>query len=287
MEGIEYLKGVDNSLADGLSRMPEILVMTQDEENISEERLKHLQEQDPDFPELQAKLQFQKGVWKSDDRVFVPRVLRQRVLTSYHGVGIHFGIQKTLDVMRPVVFWPGLSADVTETIRTCDFCKVGKSNPVVQAPIQRFPSVQRPFQRVAMDFAGPFPASRKGNRYFLVIVDHFSKYVKVFPLPEATMETAIDCLRNVIFEEGLPEDVLTDQGSQFTGSKFQEFLRSNRIRHLRTSPYHPQCDGLAERQMRTIKDLIRCGLLEKADYDPNGMGYRYSEDCCSLKSNNS
>jgi hypothetical protein len=153
--------------------------------------------------------------------------------------------------------------DVRKFIGDCDICKIGKSTPKKEAPLQVFVAPERPFQRIAMDFAGPFCPTAQGNKYFLVLVDHFSKYVKAVPVRECTMEAAIGGLTKLIFEEGVPEEVLTDQGTHFTGKKIQEFFRDNRIKHLRTTAYHPQCDGLAERQMRTIKDLIRCCLLEK------------------------
>jgi len=274
LEGVEHIKGNENTIADGLSRMPEILVMDVENRNFSSHELKGMQEKDKEFEKIRNKLQQQHGVWTWENRVFIPKVLRGRVLKSYHGVGIHFGIQKTVDVMKPVVYWPRMDQDVKAMIEDCDICKIGKSNPKVHAPLQEFPAPGRPFQRIAMDFAGPFPETKNGNRYFLVIVDHFSKFVKVFPVHDCTMENAIRGLKKTIFEEGVPEEILTDQGTHFTGGSFQNFLKGNQIRHLRTSPYHPQTDGLAERQMRTIKDLVRCGLIEKL----NTKGEQWDED---------
>lgn len=263
LEGVEYIKGEDNGLADGLSRCPEILLVRH--EPVSREELHRLQEADGEFERLRDKMVINGGVWTHNGASFIPAVLRKRILTSYHGQGIHFGVTKTIEVMRPVVFWPAMMNDVRKFIGDCDVCKVGKSMPKKEAPLQVFEAPERPFQRIAMDFAGPFRPTAQGNKYFLVLVDHFSKYVKAVPARDCTMEAAIGGLTKLIFEEGVPEEVLTDQGSHFTGKKIQDFFRDNRIKHLRTTAYHPQCDGLAERQMRTIKDLIRCSLLEKVN----------------------
>jgi hypothetical protein len=261
-EGIEYLKGNENCLADGLSRCPEILEIKPGD-RVTLEELRSLQERDPEFPRWQEKMEVQGDCWLFKGVPFIPSKLRDRVLSSYHGQGIHFGIRKTVELMKPVVFWPGMETDVKSFVKKCNVCQVGKAQAPQEAPIQLFKAPERPFQRVGMDFAGPFRKTTQGNKYFLVIVDHFSKYVKAFSVSENNMEAGVAGLRKLIFEEGTPEEVLTDQGSHFTGKRFQDFLKAHEIKHLRTSPYHPQCDGLAERQMRTIKELIRCAILEK------------------------
>lgn len=279
LEGVEYLKGENNTIADGLSRMPEILLMTSENEKLSVEELKEIQEKDSMFEKLRSMMNLQDGVWKKQGVVFVPQVLCRRILSSYHGEGIHFGVQKTLDVMKPVVFWPGMDTDVRRFIQECEICKSGKSTSFQKAPNQTFDPPKAPFQRIAMDFAGPYERTKDGNKYFIVIVDHFSRYLKVFPVREATMEKAIGALQKVIYEEGTPEEVLTDRGTHFTGEKFEAFLRQNNIKHLKTTAYHPQCDGLAERQIRTLKDLVRCSILGKIDGTSKSWDTELNEVC--------
>jgi transposase InsO family protein len=142
---------------------------------------------------------------------------------------------------------------------------VVKTNSPQPAPVQSFSSPQAPIVRIALDYCGPFPETPEGNKYLLVIIDHFSRFVRLFPVGEATSLNSVRCLRTFIGEEGLPKEILTDQGTHFIGQSFRDFLQDHGIKHLRTSAAHPQCDGMAERQMRTVKNLIRADLLERMD----------------------
>ena len=269
LDGIEHIRGVDNVVADALSRVPsdepcrngEIQVLSDENREYSVSEIRRLQDEDAEKARIQS-LKLIDGVWKHEHRVYIPQCIRDRILSDYHGeYGVHFGVQKTYDLMRQIFYWPNMDQSIRNFISNCDICKVSKSVKLESAPLQGLPSVERPFQLIALDFAGPFPTSETGNRYILVVVDHFSRFLKVFPVPCNNGKEAACCLLKTIYEEGVPEKVLTDQGTHFTGSDFQEVLKRFKVKHVRTSPYHPQTDGLAERQMRTIKELLRCKLL--------------------------
>ena len=78
--------------------------------------------------------------------------------------------------------------------------------------------------------------------------------------------------------------MLTDQGTHFLGKSFQSFLEANGVKHLKTSPQHPQCDGMAERHIRTIKELIRASLLSRSDFSTVGWEVKLNEIVAKLNS---
>ena len=164
LEEVEYLRGAANQVSDGLSRMPEIL-------SIEQEDFIKMQEADSDFEGIRPILQRSSGGWTFKSRFFVPKEVRLRLLREFHKC--HFGVKRTMEIIARSFFWPPYQQDVNNFIRTCENC-VQRSLPVSQ--LKSLPHSLYPFQRVTMDFAGPFPRTKQGNRYFLVAQDDFSRF---------------------------------------------------------------------------------------------------------------
>jgi transposase InsO family protein len=201
-----------------------------------------------------------------DGRVFLPEALRERLMKSFHGNGVHFGIQRTIDLIALTYYWSSLRSDVQNWIRRCDVCSRVKSNAKNRMNPVSLPNSKRPFQRVSMDYAGPLSRTQSGNRYFLVMVDDFSRYLKVFPARDCSAATTIKCFKQMCLEEGAPEEILSDNGTHFTADVFTELLSMMRVNHIRTAPYHPSSNGMAERAVRTMKTLIQTNLIEKVKH---------------------
>ncbi len=91
---------------------------------------------------------------------------------------------------------------------------------------------------------------------FLVVVDAYSKYLEIVPLSHATSTNTIAAVRHIFGNFGLPEHIVTDNGSQFTSDEFQKFLKDNDIQHTITAPGHPATNGLAERYVGEFKDKL-------------------------------
>ncbi len=92
---------------------------------------------------------------------------------------------------------------------------------------------------------------------FLVLVDAHSKWLEVDPVNSATSTTTIDKLRMVFATHGLPDILVTDNGSVFTSQEFKKFARENGIRLVRSAPYHPASNGLAERAVQSFKEAMK------------------------------
>ena len=86
---------------------------------------------------------------------------------------------------------------------------------------------------------------------FLIVVDAHSKWMGVKPVSSATSTATVEHLRSMFSIHGLPEMLITDNGSVFTSAEFKEFLNRNGIQHITSAPYHPASNGLAERAVQT------------------------------------
>ena len=169
-------------------------------------------------------------------------------------MGGHLGSKKTLDRLLSRFYWPGIIHDVSQHCKSCEACqkssgrKSGKHAHLVSLPI-----IEEPFQRIAMDIVGPLIRSKSGNKFILVICDYSARYPEAVPLKNIQAETIAEELGKFFSRMGVPTEILTDQGSNFTSQLLKEVYRMLKIKPIRTSPYHPQTDGLV-----SIARLSQC-----------------------------
>ena len=149
------------------------------------------------------------------------------------------------------VWWPGIAESIEESVRHCTECQLNQATPPV-APLHPWSWPTRPWARLHLDFAGPV----KG-KMFLILIDAHSKWIEVFHTPNATSSAVIEELRTVSAKFGLPETIVTDNGSCFTSEEFEQFLKKNGITHLTSAPYHPSSNGLAERAVQIVKKGLK------------------------------
>ena len=167
----------------------------------------------------------------------------------------HLGLARTRDKALERFYWPSVDRDIRSYCETCVQCqKRSRPAPHMEAKLRTEVS-SRPYERIAIDIT-EMPLSARGNKYALVLMDYFSKYVHVFPMANQTTESVADCLMKLILEQGVPERLHSDQGRQFEAAVFQELCRQLGIQKTRTTPYHPQSDGMVERFNRTLKDMV-------------------------------
>ena len=190
-------------------------------------------------------------------RVIVPHKLQNQVLKELHSS--HPGIVRMKSIARSYVWWPGLNEDLETLVKGCPKCQSCRSAPAV-APLHPWLWPTHPWQRIHVDFAGPID-----GRMMLVIVDAHSKWPEVIPMYSTTSQMTIRVLRRLFATFGLPQQLVSDNGPQFTSEEFAEFLTKNGVKHIRSSPYHPSTNGLAERFVRTLKNALRNSHLKDSD----------------------
>ena len=168
-------------------------------------------------------------------------------------------MKKTKDRIQTNFFWPGLHEDVTSFCRSCDVCqKTVARSSVPRAPLGDMPLIDQRFKRVAIDLVGPIAsASDKGHRHILISVDYATLHPEAVPLKNINTETVAEALLDMYSRVGVPEEVLSDLGTQFALDCMKEASRLLFIRRLATSPYHPACNGLVEKFNGTLKRMLR------------------------------
>uniref|UniRef100_A0A8C2FFZ9 Gypsy retrotransposon integrase-like protein 1 n=1 Tax=Cyprinus carpio TaxID=7962 RepID=A0A8C2FFZ9_CYPCA len=192
-------------------------------------------------------------------QVVLPKVLVASVLNQLHSsvTGGHLGIQKLQEEVRDRFYWPGWFADVRPWCRECVDCGSRKMHGKPPcAPMN--PSVtSRPHERIALDILGPLPETSKKHRYILVASDYFSKWTEAFPLPNQEAQTVAGVLVGKwICRFGTPRSIHSDQGRNFESTLFKELCRLLDMSKTRSSPYHPQSNGLVERFNRTLLTML-------------------------------
>ena len=154
---------------------------------------------------------------------------------------------------RSHVWWSGIDKELESLVKSCPDCAVVKQSPA-KAPLHPWSWPTRPWERIHIDFAGPFM-----NKSFLIVVDAYSKWAEVIEMSQTTAARTISALRQVFSSLGIPEQIVSDNGPQFISSEFAEFAKLNGIKHIRISPYHPATNGEAERFVRTFKEAMKAG----------------------------
>ena len=178
-------------------------------------------------------------------RVVVPPKAREAVLAELHEG--HPGMTRMKQLARMYVWWPGIQTAIERCINACTSCQMLQPTPPA-APLQPWKWPTRPWARLHLDFAGPL-----FGKMFLVLIDAHSKWIEVFPTTGSTSAVVIDHLRTIFAQFGLPETLVTDNGSCFVSAEFSAFALANRIKHITSAPYHPSTNVLAERAVQIVK----------------------------------
>ena len=204
-----------------------------------------------------------KDIWT----VVCPRPLREPIIWEIHRQG-HIGMDRTIKRIQKEWYWPGLTADTRRLINSCEVCQASKhSNPVANSNRQRL-QAGRPWQIVSLDLVGPFPATPRGNTNILVLSDHFTRWRDAIPVQNGSAENIAEVLEERIFcYFGIPERLHTDQGAQFESRLMAELCALWGISKSRTTPYHPQSNGVVERGNRDLGDMLRALLLNRSEDD--------------------
>ena len=204
------------------------------------------------------------------EQLVLPKRLRRTVLELAHEIPLagHLGKEKTRRRVLRRFFWPNVFGDVDEFCRTCSVCQKASHKGVGKAPLMPLPVISEPFSRVAMDIVGPLLTSRAGNRYVLVVCDYATRYPEAIPLKSCDAEHVAEKLVELFARVGIPREILTDQGSNFMSQLLVELYRLLHVKPIRTSPYHPQTDGLVERFNQTLKSMLRkATAIDGKDWD--------------------
>ena len=176
----------------------------------------------------------------------------------------HQGMSRMKSLGRMFVWWPGLNANIEELVKKCGSCQSVQSVPAL-APLQPWKWPTRPWSRIHVDFAGPVE-----GEMILVLIDAHSKWIEAFVTTSATSAAVIEELRSTFARFGIPELIVSDNGTCFTSEEFKTFLQQNGIKQVTSAPYHPASNGLAERAVQIVKwglKKVRGGTLKAINFN--------------------
>ncbi|XP_068204621.1 uncharacterized protein [Palaemon carinicauda] len=200
------------------------------------------------------------------DKVEVKRQLlvlkryREKLLSLAHESSLsgHFGVRKCFQKLAELYFWPRMRRDVKRFVSSCQVCQlVGKPNQKIpKAPLIPISAVGEPFREVIIDVVGPLPLTRGGCEYLLTLVDRMSRYPEAIPLRSVKAEKVVEALINFFTKFGIPKVLQSDCGTNFTSRTFRRKMLELRVKHITSSPYHPESQGQVERLHQTLKSVL-------------------------------
>lgn len=269
---INFLKGDQNVVADTFSRIESEAI---DFATPSYETLVETQKHDQELGDLiesgnisrpSMKLEFVRilassmRVWcevsQGRNRPFVPSELRLPIFRAIHELS-HPGVRATRTKISQLYFWPNMNKEVGEWAQNCLECQKQKVTRHTKPQIQRIPIPEGRFKHIHIDLVGPLPISN-GFRYLLTTVDRYTRWPEAYPLEDIQAQTVARCfISNYVSRFGVPEEITTDQGSQFESKLFNELSKLLGSKRLRTTAYHPQANGMVERFHRQLKAALR------------------------------
>ena len=293
---IRYKPGATNSRADALSRRPDyellkgeplqeqtilephviqIAAITRNNRKTFVDKVRDALAQDSFYQNrmntnLRPQLTLVDNIPYLNTRMYIPEGnLRLEALETCHDSTLagHYGRRKTSELVKRKFWWPGLEKTVKDFCDSCDTCARAKTpRHKSHGLLMPLPIPTRPWSSLSMDFIVELPNS-VGMTTILTIVDRWTKMAHFIPiesLPSAE-ETAELFINHVLRLHGLPDEIISDRGSQFTSRFWKRFLELLGIKQSMSSAYHPQTDGQTERTNQTLEQYLRCFISYHQD----------------------
>jgi len=193
------------------------------------------------------------GTW----RPVIPPQLRGAVLAQVHGLA-HPGIRATCRLVSARYVWPSLAEECKEYCRSCVACNRAKVLKHEHTPVEKISTPEAKFQHIHVDLVGPLPPSSQGYTHLLTVVDRSTRWPEAVPLKNVEAATVLEAfLGTWVARYGVPAFITTDRGAQFTSSTWTDWCQQVGARHITTTAFHPQSNGLVERFHRQLKDALR------------------------------
>ena len=203
------------------------------------------------------------GLLVCGQRIVIPRSLRKDILERIHEG--HPKLKKSKDLAKTTVWWPGINSDMQQKIQNCSYC-------LTNAPTQhKEPLLPTKLPPRAWSKIGADLCEFKNKTYGITVVN-YSRWIEIDLLSTTTSHQVIGKLKNMFSCWGISDELITDNGPQFSAREFKEFADEYGFTHTTSSPYFAQANGEAERAVQTAKKI-----LNQPKPDIALMNYRATE----------
>jgi transposase InsO family protein len=193
-------------------------------------------------------------------RPLVPAAFRRPIFDAIHGLA-HLGIRATRRLIASRFVWPGLSSQVAAWCRDCQQCQRAKVTRQPAATPQAISNPTQRFSHLHIDLVGSLPPSSGGETHLLTVLDRSTRWAEAIPLRSTSAGACAAALvGGWVYRFGVPQQITSDRGSQFTSAVWDFFTRRLGIKARLTTPYHPQSNGAVERFHRRLKEALKARL---------------------------
>lgn len=218
------------------------------------------------YSKYKSDLTIIEGIIYKDQRCLIPKNMRTKILDKIHYT--HLGLNKCIKLAEESVFWPTMKNEIKTTVENCVLCqKFSNSQPA--EPLHPHEIIKIPWYKVGCDLF------EIDNQKYLLVVDYYSKYVEMEALGiNTTSNRIISVLKSMFARHGIPNILISDGGPQFSSEQFEQFSQEWNFTHNFSSPRYPQSNGMAERYIQTIKNMLRKVLADNKDINLALLHYR-------------
>lgn len=199
------------------------------------------------FWPYRGEMSVNKGLIMKGNRIYIPPSLRQEMLKRLH-TG-HVGLTKCRRRAQQSMWWPNLTNDIKKIVENCPICTEHRINHV--EPLMPTELPKRPWILLGVDLM-EFKAKK-----YLILIDYYSKFIEVAYLNKTTSWDIITKMKNIFSRYGIPEEIRSDNGPQFSSEDFKDFSKEYGFIHAKSSPKFPQSNGQVERAVKIVKDILK------------------------------
>ena len=231
----------------------------------------------PYFYNVRDRLSVRDNVLLYDDRVIIPKQLRQIIIDSIHLT--HPGQGSMLEAAKHI-WYPFLHRDIVTAAQNCKECRTkGKNLRVISGKkhFTNLDAVVEPNEEIQLDFAGPLPDENKKDVYILVGVDRFSRFPYAKVVTNNKADTIIRFMQTHLVNQGVPRNIRCDQAQGFRAKKFRIYCNSNNIKLIFAPVDDHRSMGMVERLIRTLKTRLSIMKIDK-----NNTPYKLASDVAEL-----
>lgn len=203
---------------------------------------------------------------KSKDKLlfYVPAEMRHHVLKASHDDMGHIGVDRTIEIVKRVYWFPKLAEYVKKYIENCLKCIIfSPSEGKKEGFLKLIEKGDKPFNTVYIDHYGPLNTTKGKFKYIFIIVDAFSKFLTLYPVRSVKTKEVCSKLNEYFSYYSRPFRIISDRGTCFTSEMFRDFCKSHSIQHVLIAAGSPQANGQVERYNKTVKAMLSKSLHEK------------------------